>query len=187
MRRLNRTITAVAATAAALSVGATSASAYSISGGSYTGTATSDHTFTIGGAYTVSCSGTTYSGTATGAASTSFTPAYSGCTFFGFPASITVSGSSTLTADGDSGGIYHVSYHSSSTITIEVPIAGCDVTISGTRYFTAGSAQNYGSGIELELSYSGTSYTASGCPFPSGSDGTYESNGPVTVPGITVS
>lgn len=186
MRRSTKTIATIALAASTVGISTQSASAYSVSGGSYTGTATTAHTFTFGGVYTISCSNVTYTGTATGAASTSFTPSYSGCSFFGLPAQVTVSGSSTLTVVSNSGGDFHVTYHTSSTITVEVPSTGCVLTVGGTQEFTGGWMRNYAGGVDVILAFFGISYTASGCPFSSGSDGTYNTNGNVTIPGITV-
>jgi hypothetical protein len=191
MSMIKKMATAGAVAAMGLGLSAASASAYAISGGAYTGTATANHTFTVGGAYQIECTSATFSGTATGAATTAFTPSYSGCTFFGFPATVTQSGVWSITANsGPVGGVYggRVDIPAGTTTTIEVPIAGCTVTVTGAQGFAgAGSASNNGSGVDLEASVTGIVYSASGCPFPSGTDGEYLTNGPVTIPGISVS
>lgn len=190
-----RIATAAAVAATALGLGAAGASAYAVSGGSYTGTATGANTFTVGGAYTVSCSGTTISGTATGSATTNFAPAYSGCTFFGFPASMVQSGfwSTTITTGpifGRYGGDLTITI--SSVTTLSVPIAGCTVTVAGPQTFQDGVGgavvqdTNVAGGVEFEAVLTNVAYTASGCPFPSGTDGEYRTNGPISIPGITV-
>lgn len=193
MSMITKMATAGAVAAMGLGLGAASASAYSISGGSYVGQATSAHTFTVAGAFTITCpaASTTFTGTATGAASTSFTPAYGGpCTFFGLPANVTQSGQWTITATSGGpttfGGDIHIP--ASSTTTIEVPSTGCTVTVTGTQNFSgAGTASNIAGGVSLSANVTGIAYTASGCPFGSGTSGQYRTNGSVTIPGITVS
>jgi hypothetical protein len=193
MNMVSRTAAVAAVAAVGLGAGAASAAAYSISGGSYVGTATSAHTFTVAGAFTLTCpaSTTTFTGTATGAASSNFTPSYGpGCTFFGLPASVTQSGqwTATVTSGGPStfGGNLHIP--ASSTTTIEVPSTGCTVRITGTQNFSGvGTTTNVPGGVQASFHVSGIVYKASGCPFASGSDGTYSTNGNVDIPGITIS
>lgn len=192
MRRARSLIIAAAVTAATLGLGAAPASAYSISGGIYTGTANSSTTFKMAG-YTVECTfATTYSGTASGSASTSFTPAFSGCGFVGFPATISQSGSWSLTINGSTGssayqGGFYIPWGSTTTITI--PLAGCTVTIPGGQSFpNAVTALNAMGGAAVQIVTSAwMSFTASsGCPFTSGSFG--EINlGVITMPGVTFS
>lgn len=192
---------AIAGTVAAIGcgVGAATASAYSISGGAYVGTATGNHTYTNGGVYTISCPSvdTSFSGTATGADITSFTPAYgSSCSFFGMPVTVTQSGTWSLRViGGPVGGWYvgEVQIPSGTSTTISQPLAGCTQVVSGAQTFTHGVGgnvirlRNVTGGVELEASVNGIAYAASGCPFFSGVDGTYNTNGPVDVPGITIS
>lgn len=200
MSMIKKMATAGAVAVMGLGLGAASASAYAISGGSYVGTASADHSFTVGGAYTIECPAgdTTFTGNANGTATTSFTPAYgSNCSFFGLPAQVTQSGtwSITVNAGPDGLGWYTGSIHipSGSVTTIEVPLAGCTVTVTGTQSFAHGSGGNVGraknvtGGTQLEAAVNNIAYTASGCPFSSGSDGTYNTNGPVNIPGVTVS
>ncbi len=100
MKRFSRLATAGVVAVLAIGAGAATASAYSISGGAYTGSATADHTSTFASLYTIGCaaSGITYSGTATGADTTSFTPDFGmgGCNLFGYPAIVTQSGAWNL-------------------------------------------------------------------------------------------
>lgn len=200
MSTIKKTATAGAVATMAFGLGAASASAYAVSGGSYVGTATSNHTFTVGGAYTLDCPAVdiTFTGTATGSATTSFTPAFgANCSFFGLPAQVTQSGqwSETVTG-GPVSGWYTGDLHipSSSTTTIEIPLAGCTVTITGTQNFQNGTGGNITrtrnvspTGVQAEIHLVNLAYTASGCPFSSASDGTYSSNGLIDFPGITVS
>lgn len=188
--------TAAAVAAMTLGLAASGASAYSVSGGAYTGTATNANTFTVAGAYTVNCSGMTISGTATGSATTDFVPAYSGCTFFGFPATMVQSGVwSTRVISGPFGGWYRseLSFTPGSFTTLSVPIVGCTVSVAGPQTFTDGVGgsivreQNVAGGVDFEATLAGIAYTASGCPFGSGTDGVYETNGPVSIPGINIS
>lgn len=190
--------TKIATTAAigvvALGLGASSASAYAVSGGAYTGTATSGNTFTLG-TYTVSCTGTTISGTATGSATTNFAPSYSGCKFLGFPATMIQSGVwSTTVTSGPFSGVYRsdLTFTPGSVTTLNVPIAGCVVNVAGPQAFQDGvggnivQEQNVTSGVQLQATLKNITYAASGCPFASASDGEYRTNGPISIPGITI-
>lgn len=183
-----------------LGVGAAGASAYSISGGSYVGTLTTNPTWTIGGAYTIDCpaADVTFSGDATGADTTSFTPAYGvNCNYWGLPANVAQSGTWSLRVIGgpDVAGWYvgEVAIPAGSSTTISIPLAGCTQTVSGPQTYTHGAGgnvirfRNVTGGVQLEASVNTIAYSASGCPFPSGTDGTYNSNGAVDIPGITVS
>lgn len=195
MNLSTRIATAAAVAVTALGLGAAGASAYAISGGAYTGTATGTNTFTVGGAYTVSCANTTISGSATGSATTNFAPSYSGCSFFGLPATMVQSGfwSTTVTL-GPILGRYRgdLTFTIFSTTTLSVPIAGCTVTVAGPQTFQDGVGgtivedTNVAGGVEFEAVLTNIAYTASGCPFPSGADGEYRTNGPISIPGITV-
>jgi len=200
MSMIKKMATAGAVAVMGLGLSAASASAYAISGGSYVGTATNDHSFTVGGAYTITCpkADTTFTGTATGAASSNFTPAYGlNCNFFGLPAQVTQSGTWAITVtSGPTSGFYGGDIHiaSTSTTTIEVPLAGCTVTVTGTQLLQNGVGGNVirarnvtPTGIQLEANVNNIAYTASGCPFSSASDGTYNTNGFVDISGITVS
>lgn len=183
--------------------GAAGASAYAISGGAYTATATNDHTFTVGGAYTSSCPAalTMFSGTATGSASTGFTPFYGGtgdCESFGFATTNTQSGSwtFTVTSGPDGAGWYsgEVTIPFGTTTTLSIPIVGCTVTTTGPQTFQHGVNGNVfrvrnttPTGLQVEATVNNIAYSGSGCPFSSGTDGAYSTNGVVDVPGITIS
>lgn len=183
-----------------LGASAPGVSAYSVSGGTYTGTATDDPTFTVGGFYEITCpmAWTTFAGTATGWPVTYFRPYYGGigdCDFFGFPADVTQDGSWGLTVSaGPTGsGIYTGSLHlpAATTTTIEIPIVGCTVTITGTQHLAHGSgwnavtAFNVWGGIAVAYGVDGVAYSASGCPFSSGSDGSVSAT--FVAPGPTIS
>jgi len=200
MSMIKKMATASAVAVMGLGLGAASASAYAITGGSYSGTATNDHSFTVGGAYTIVCpaADTTFTGSATGTDTTHFTPAYgSNCNFFGLPAQVTQSGTWSIKVNGGpTSGFYTGLIHipASSTTTIEVPLAGCTVTVTGTQQFQHGTGGNIGqarnvtpTGVQLQANVKGISYTASGCPFSSAADGEYNTNGFVDISGITIS
>lgn len=194
MGRATRLTTAAAVAAAALGAGATTASAaYALSGGSYTGYGMADTEFTFAHAYQGNCVATFFRGNATGASWTTFTPSFLDCTLFGFPATVTQSGSWTteVLAGPTVGGRYYADFivPSSVTTTLSVPIAGCTVTISGPQSFVAPiQFRNSPGPIALmDVDVSLIDYTASGCPFSSGSDGRIRSAASLEVPWVTVS
>ena len=204
MSKRTTTRAAIVAAAATLGLGASAAgasAAYSISGGSYTGTATSVHQFSIGGAV-FGCNSVTSSGTATGAASSSFTPSYSGCTMDAMgtvlPVTVTVNAQWTMTVTGGPvSGAYGVAFQvgavsAGHSVVISLPDLACEFYVDPQPLpLTGGSANNFvtGTGVNLRASVSGISYTSAGpCPLaPSGDDMTYETGlNPVTMPGITI-
>lgn len=199
MTMFKKLATAGAVAVIGLGVSVASASAYAISGGSYVGTAASNHTYTNAGAYTIDCPAgdTTFSGTATGSDTTIFTPAYgSNCNFFGLQALVTQSGTWSLrVTGGPSAGWYtgELTIPSGTSTSINIPLMGCTQVVSGAQTFTHGVGgdvirfRNVTAGVQLEASVNNIAYTASGCPIFSGTDGTYSTNGPVDIPGITVS
>jgi hypothetical protein len=196
MNLSTRIATAAAVAATALGLGAAGASAYSISGGPYTGTSTAANTFTVGGgAYTVSCATTTISGNATGSATTNFAPSYGGCTFFGLPATMVQTGFwSTTVTSGPILGRFRgdLTFTPGSATTLSVPIAGCVVSVAGPQTFQDGVGgtvvqdTNVSGGVQFEAVLTNIAYTASGCPFASGNDGVYRTNGPISIPGVTI-
>lgn len=202
MAKMRGIATAGAIAVIGLGVGVPGASAYSISGGAYTATPTVDHSMTVAGAYTVTCPAaqTAFSGVATGADSTAFTPSYGStgaCNVFGYPVTILQSGTwiFKVTSGPDASGFYgaEVQIPFGTTTTISVPIAGCTTTTTGSQTFQNGiggnvvRVRNTSSGAQIEASVNGIAYSASGCPFSSGSDGVYSTVGVVDVPGVTIS
>lgn len=204
MQRMAKRLAAVAVTAAmGLAVGAAAASAdgFDLTGGDFTGTATADQELTIDGVYTSTCStldvdGNTEAVTGTPAA-LAFGFSFASCTAFGFPPTITSSGSwqfEVTSKISSSPPTYagQLRFPSGSSTTIHVPIAGCSWTVAGPQTFTHGAGGNVvtavqnGSTLQISVSIQGISYTASGCPFGSGSNMTYDSNGPIDLPGVTV-
>jgi hypothetical protein len=205
MSIIKKMATAGAVAVVGLGLGAASSSAaFSISGGAYVGApaaAASEHSFTVAGAYTITCpkSSTTFTGNATGAASTSFTPAYGSgtvCEFFGFPASVAQSGTWSVTATGKTGSTYtgQIGIPSGSVTTINVPIASCTATVGGPQTFTHGSGGSTGTAVNVT---GGVNLTAvannvaiasasGGCPFTTSDTAVYNTNGAVYIPGITV-
>jgi len=191
--------TAGAVAVVGLGVSAAGASGYSISGGSYVGTSTSNPSWTNGGAYTIDCpaADATLSGIATGADATVFTPAYgSNCNFFGLPVTVAQSGTWSLrVVGGPSAGWYtgELTIPAGTSTTVSMPLAGCTQVVSGPQVIANGVGgnivrfRNVTGGVQLEAAVNNIAYSASGCPFASGTDGTYNSNGSVDIPGITVS
>jgi hypothetical protein len=201
MSMIKKIATAGAVAAMGLGFGAASASAYSIDAlppnsnpFMYTSVDSSTHTFTVGGAYQITCDVASFTGDATGAATTAFAPTYTNCTFFGFPASVTAHGPWSITVTGGSGSNFtgQVDIPSTSSVTISVPIAGCNVTVPGGQTFAngvgnnVGTADNVAGGVELTAIADGIVYNASGCPFSSGTDGIYDTGGVVEIPGIEI-
>lgn len=204
MKVLSKMAVTAATAAIAAGGGATVASAYSISGGAYTGVTTVDHTFAIAAAYAYSCPAalTTFSGTATGAGATTFTPTYGGpndCNFYGMPVTVTQSGTWSLrVVAGPIGGWYtgELQIPSGTSTAVDWPLSGCLFTVSGTQTFQDGvngdviRMRNTSTGVELEAVANNIAYTVApgaSCPFASNNDGTYNTNGAVTIPGITIS
>lgn len=201
MSMIKKIATAGAVAAMGLGLGAASASAYSIDALApntnpymYTSVDSSSHTFTVGGAYQITCDVASFTGNATGAATTAFAPTYTNCNFFGFPAFVTAHGDWSITVLAGSGSSFtgKVEIPSTSSVTISVPIAGCNVTVPGGQTFVdgvgsnVGQANNVAGGVELTAVADGIVYNASGCPFSSGSDGIYDTGGVVEIPGIEV-
>ncbi len=189
---LRKLASAAAIAAFGLGVGAGSASGYSLLGGPYLGSAAAANTATVGGAYTLSCGAVEFSGSATGSATTEFVAAHSDCTYFGFPALVTQSGEWEFTVIGDDGfGTYagRIDIPAGASSTTSLPITGCTVTVEGPQSISDSLVQvvNGSSGLAVSVSLSGIGYTASGCPFSSGTDLSYASNGPIEVPGVTAS
>ena len=198
MRMLSKLAAAAAVATCAVGGGATVASAYSISGGPYTGVPSLGQTFAIGGVYSYDCPASlaTFAGTATGGDTTTFTPSYGGCTFFGLPLTVSQSGTWSLKVTGDDGaGTYYgeLRIPSGTSTTIDFPIGGCTTVVAGAQTFAHGVGgsvirmRNTGTSVELEAIINGITHTDSGCAHPSGSDGVYSTNGPVTIPGIAIS
>lgn len=205
MSKASKFATAAAIAVAGLGVTTASASAaYSISGGNYTGTG-ANHSFTIdGGNGVVNCTSATFVGSATGAASTLFQPSYSGCTtvISGIPfnASVAVANKWQITVNSGSGpysGTVTLPTGSSAAVTVtdpSDPSFTCHINVAAPQGpFSGGSASNTGSGVNLSATVSGVSWSVpSGddcAPLfsgTSGTDGTYDTNGNVSIPGVTV-
>lgn len=190
MRTIKKTmLSVVAGFALSCGVATAGASAYSISGGAYTGTNSSLMTFSFdSGAYTFTCATATFSGNATGAASTAMTPAFSNCFFFGFAATVSQSGAWPVTIDyGPVGDDYvgSVDIPTAVTTTLDVPVLGCTVTFDGMQSFPGSTTLTDTSvGVDAEIDITGLWYSTSGCPFSSGSSGTL--GGTLSVPGIAL-
>lgn len=163
----------------------------------YVAVGTSSHAGTISDFCTAECSTPTSIGTATGSATSSFVPSLGDCNWFGYPAEYTFSGAwdLTVTSGPDGSGSYYarVDIPAGSTVTADVPIVGCAVANSGPQSFASGSNGNVirlrsvVGGVEAEATVFGIVHTSTGCPFSSGSDGSYSTNGVVTFPGVTIS
>lgn len=203
MKRFSRWAVAGVVAVLGAGVGATSVSAYSISGGAYVGAALGGGpSWVFDGAYTAGCpaSGAAYSGTATGAASTSFTPYYGGaggCDFYGLPATAGQSGSVSLEviSGPDINGYYYgeLTIPSGTSTVVDIMGAYCTATISGPQTFRHGISStvirmaNVGSDATLEMDLNGIAYTATGPCFPAGTGGMHSTNGVIVLPGVTIS
>lgn len=205
MKLINKLAATAAMTMLAVGGGATVASAYSISGGAYTGVTATNHTFAIAGAYGYTCqaSVTTFAGTATGADTAVFTPYYGGagaCDFFGMSVTVTQSGAWSLrvTSGPDANGWYtgELQIPSGTSTTVDWPLSGCVFDVAGPQGFQGGvngdviRMRNRGTGVELEADVNNIGYAVApgaSCPFASNNDGVYSTNGSVTIPGITIS
>lgn len=202
MNRFSRLATVGAVVAVGIGAGATTAGAYSISGGAYVGSATATHAWTFGGVYTTTCPAfvTTYAGNATGAGTTSFTPDFGGagaCDLFGYSSSVTQVGSWNLEviSGPDGSGFYYgeLTVPAGTSTMADTPIAGCAATVSGPQTFRHGISStvirmaNVTGGISLEMDLNGIAYGASGTCFTPGTGGMYSTNGVVDIPGVTIS
>lgn len=196
MKLINRLAATTALTALAVGGGTTVASAYSISGGAYSSTPAASHALAINGSYFYRCSSVVFSGVATGADTTAFTPSATGCTFMGFPTSVTYSGAWNLKVTGTSTPSFtgELEIPAGATMTVSTPIMGCTFVIAGPQTFQHGvggnvvSMANVGTGVHLTGAMNGIVYSVvPGCPFPSGTTGVYNTNGVTAIPGITIS
>lgn len=197
------TVGAVAALTLAL--GTAGASAHAISGGGYSGAAVNDTWFALDqGAYNFTCAANvvTVSGDADGTGTTTFTPDFGGVgdCYFVVPTTVTQSGAwdLTVTSGPHAGGWYHgtVDVPTATTTAIYVPLLSCTATMTGSQSFTHGSGGSVvrvrnvvPTGAEVELAFNDFDYTAAGggCPYSSGNDGWYTTDGPIVIPGVTVS
>lgn len=192
---------AVAAAVAAVGVGASAsaASAITITGGpAFTGTWNTSPSMTLGGAYTMNCDGG-FSGTVIGSTTMAIQPEYE-CSVSGLAATFEAPGGLELevTSSTPSAGIfgYKVTVPSGTAITVSVPLAGCTLTVAGPQTLGSGLVASVGRmwnvlsagvpAIELDAAVGNISYTASGCPVSAGNDGTFDSNGSATLPGLQI-
>lgn len=199
MGRFGAVVVVGALAAVGAGLGASAASGYSISGGSYVGTPEVAVTATFDGVYTTDCgaSSSSYWGTASGAASTNFTPSFGGCSWVGFPATVSQSGAWSITVTGgpDFQGWYTGTLYipSGTTTSFNAPVAGCTTTVSGAQSFSDGVGgnvvriRNTSLGATAEYTVFGVVYTASGCPYSSGTNGVLSSNGSIRFYGVSVS
>jgi hypothetical protein len=200
MKMIQKIATAGAVAAMGLGLGAASASAYDITGGNYVGTGTAQHSFTIDGAYTINCDAT-FTGNTDNVAgdtnSTDFAPAFANCDFFGFPADVTPADDWRLTVTGGGSGNYTGQIELLGDVDIAVPIADCYVNVASGQVFADGAGGNIltgtqvGSDFELigEVNNINWTSTGTGCPWlpnTSGSTAVYSTNGPVEIPGVSV-
>lgn len=194
----------VAAAVLGPGIGAASASAYTVSGGSYTGTGSNQYLGSEGSI--VGCTDVEYEGTASGAASTSFTPTFTGCTAYtdqGYPATISSPNAWTLTITGGSGSSFtgSLGIPIGSAALISIPALNCNLTLEGNQAFVDGvpftqpfaetnsiKADNVAGGSAgLTVRFGGATLTPSiGCPASIGTHGYYDTNTGVTLPGVTV-
>jgi hypothetical protein len=193
MPRFARIIAISTATLALAGATAGGAGAIGYNGGPFTATAPSNHIFTISGFYDVECSSASATGNASGSATLPLTMSFTGCDLLGFPATVTTSAPwdvMLVSAPGGSSYGNSLTWATGTTTTITIPIAACTVTIPGLQAFTHGAwlnsltSENQTGGVEITSDLYGAVYTASGCPFPSGSDGQY--TGTFFLPGVAI-
>jgi hypothetical protein len=196
MKRFNGLATVGVVAVLGAGIGAAEASAYSISGGPYTGTGPGSRlTFSAGHVFTCP---SVYSGVATGADTTSITPAIGpSCGYLGLPAAGAHSGAWSLkvVAGPDGGGYYdgELSIPPGATTTASVPMLGCTGSFSGPQLFRHGFGgtvirlRNVGADATLEMNLNGITYSATGTCFSSGTGGNYATLSVVTLPGVTIS
>lgn len=182
---------AAAGVVAALGLGAgavSAAAAFDLSGGHYAAVNTGDHVISFGG-YPIVCTSMSLAGdTETGVnpASSGLALAGAVCDFAGFPVDVTATGSWELEVAGAwaSGPpkIYWVDLHllSTATFTLEIPILGCEITVTTPQVVRHGVGVNslmladYGSSFQLDVNVGGMGYTTNGyCPMGAGDDMTY--------------
>lgn len=197
MRKSSKIAAAAVVATIGLGASASAASAYDITGGNYIGTnGTNAQTFQVGGGFTVSCSKATYTGNTDNVPgdtnSTLFTPVFGTgaggtCTLLGQPATVSTTGQWKLTVTGGSGSTHTGSINLPSTSTTTISAVGCTVTVPGGQTFangvggTTASSTTSGNNQLLNVRAAGITYTASGCPFASGSTGVYNTNGNITI------
>lgn len=196
MKRFSRLATVGVVAALGVGFGAAGASAYSISGGGYTGARAG--TITFASSFSFVCAAASYSGAATGADTTSLTPSFGpSCPFYGFPGAAFQSGAWDLkvVAGPDGSGYYdgELTIPTGTTTSAFSPTPGCSGAFSGPQSFRHGFSgtvirmKNVAGGATLEMNLNGITHSATGTCFSSGSGGAYSTNGAVTFPGVTVS
>jgi hypothetical protein len=204
---LKKTLVAAATTLALAGVTATGASAaYDLTGGDYASTSFNQHTFAFDqGNYTVPCD-VSFAGNTDNvpgdAASTMLTPTFSNCDFFGFPVTATTTDPWKLTVTyADILSPYGASATGSLSLpegaeaSFEIPLLGCAWTITPSQTIEHGAGgnsltmtNNWAEGdTQANVAAAGLSYTTNGfCPFGSGDNLSYQSNGPIVFPGVDI-
>lgn len=190
---------AIAATVAAIGVGAasTTASAITITGGpAVSATWDAWPTFTVAGSYTVSCEGG-FAGSVTGATTMSIRPSFTNCENFGFEVLMDWFGDLELNVKSGAAGYYYyeVGIPSGTVMTLSMPVVGCEVSVSGPQTIGAGmgvvgtmyNALMPAASVILDANADGIAFTTNNaCPFSDDDQGTFSSNGNATIEGISI-
>jgi hypothetical protein len=192
---------AAAIAVAAIGVGAAAgtASAITITGGpAVSATWSNGATFTLAGAYTMTCDGG-FAGTVSGTATMSVQPDFMNCVIGGMAATFDSPDDLelTITGTGSSTGmfVYSVGLPAGTSMTVGLPLAGCELTVSGPQTLAHGVGgavfparlMSSPSGVLLEATANGIDYTTNGmCPVSAGTDGTFSSDGPAIIEGIWI-
>lgn len=195
-----RKCVAVAAVAVAgVGASASVASAITITGGpAVSATWSNSPTFTLGGAYTMNCDGG-FAGTVTSATTMAVQPSFTNCGVSGIGATIDSPDDLELTITGTGSGsglfVYSVSLPAGTAMKISMPLAGCEITVSGPQtlahgvggmFFPARLLSNP-TGVLLQAYATGIAYTTNDmCPVSDGVDGTFSSDGGATIAGISI-
>jgi hypothetical protein len=153
-----------------------------------TGTSTNTHVFAASGA-TVECTGATFSGTSTLKTETTQTvhPTYSGCTFFGEPASVDTTGCNYVFESETVAGKMPAEIECTAGYAIKVTSPGCTLTFGPQKNTGGLVVTNEGAGTTRDtktISETGATFSKSGplCFAISGTTGTYK--GTTTVKGF---
>lgn len=189
---LKKTLVVAATLALAAATTASASADYDITGGDYAGTSEAAPSFTIGGAYTMTCASVSFTGNTENVpgdpASTLLTPSFSGCEdYLGVPMTASVPDPWKISVVGSHYYGYPVTLGTAGDTLVEFTnLWGCKVAFKGSIGMQD-SALSISGGLGWEGSlYDVTYETNPACPYASGADGAFHLNGRVVFPGIGV-
>lgn len=152
------------------------------------------HSITFDGAYVVMCN-VSFTGISSGA-SLAFDFKYAGCTFLGFPGSVSTAGSWGLLVTGGTAPNFtgQITLPSGSSAALNIPLAGCQVHFTTPQMLSHGSGGNAitmanvasPTSVDLEASLKLPYTTTGSCPFSASGSAEYETNGSVRIAGLTI-